>query len=73
MHRTSGSLGGRNKGKGASELPFTSSDTGHSADDPVSLGEAITPVILRLRGGLPRLKVGQATIPREEVKDRRRD
>lgn len=52
--------------QGKEPKPPFASGTGHSADDPVSLGEAITPVILRLRGGLPRLKLMPATLDREE-------
>ena len=70
--RGSGKFRGRGKGKDASDPPFTSSEMGDAATDPISIGQAAHAVVLRIAGGLPRLKVLVPAAPMSGGDDRSR-
>jgi hypothetical protein len=70
--RGSGKLRGRGKGTKSSGPPFTSSEMGDAATDPISIGQAAHAVVLRIAGGLPRLKVLVPAAPMSGGDDRSR-
>lgn len=58
--------------KGKEPKPPVELDRELPAESFQSLGQAITPVILRLRGGFPRLRIAPPTADREEDRGRGR-
>ena len=72
MHKGSGKFRGRGKGNEASEPPFTSSGTLPSAEEAVPVGQVTHAIVMRIAGGLPRLKVLVPAAPLSGGDDRSR-
>lgn len=72
MHKSGGNFRGGGKGTKSSGPPFTSSGMEDAATDAIPVGQATHAIVMRIAGGLPKLRVKSPAAPLSGGDDRSR-